>query len=174
MNAPATATATVQTIRTIEEADALFGSIAVLECETASIASEADELISSIKADIQAEIEPLEIKAKELSLHLDSFIVTNPELFAKPRSRSTPQGKYGVRKVSALEVLDEAAALAFADKEGLRITSTKVVLDKDKLKELLTDGWEIPGVEFEVGDVPFHKVDKAFLQNAAKKSQSAH
>lgn len=170
MNAPAT----VQTIRTIEEADAIFGSIAVLECEAAAIAADADEFIAGVKEDLEMEIEPLVVEAKALSLHLNSFIISNPALFARPRSRSTPQGKYGMRKVSALEVLDETAALDFANENGLQITTTKVVLDKEKLKNLLSDGWEIPGVEFEVGDVPFHKVDKAFLETAVKEANGAH
>lgn len=170
MNAPAT----VQTIRTIEEADAIFGSIAVLECEAAAIAADADEFIAGVKEDLEMEIEPLVVEAKELSLHLNSFIISNPALFAKPRSRSTPQGKYGLRKVSALEVLDEDAAFDYANENGLQITSVKIVLDKEKLKALLSDGWEIPGVEFEIGDVPFHKVDKAFLETAVKEANGAH
>lgn len=161
-------------ISTIEEADALFGSIAVLECQTAAIAADADEFIAGIREDLEMEIEPLLIEAKALSMQLNSFIFSNPELFARPRSRSTSQGKYGLRKVSALEVSDEQAAIDFAADNGLQITSVKVSLDKDKLKELLSDGWEIPGVEFEVGDVPFHKVDKAFLKTAVKEANGAH
>ena len=105
---------------------------------------------------------------KPLVRQLSDYIKAHPEQFAMTRAKKTPFGSYGLRKVSDLEITDEAALLkslmAHDLKDGYEVT-TKIV--KKAVERMVRSGdTRIAGAVIRKGERVGYTVKKELLDNA--------
>ena len=94
---------------TVEDADRLFGELAVLEVRILSKTAAADKKITEIKEKVAADTAADEAVLNRKRVELQEYIKAHPERFAKPRMRKTEFGKYGLRNADKIAVEDEDA-----------------------------------------------------------------
>ena len=150
------------------EADKLFQAIAEETIETTRLLAEYERRLLKLKADAVEVRSRSEAIIEPLAKRLSSYIKAHPERFAKTRTKKTPFGTYGIRKVSDLEITDEAALIASLKKneltEAYEVT-TKVI--KKAVERLLRDGDKrVTGAVIREGERTAYTVRKELLENA--------
>ncbi len=156
---------------TADEADALFAEIARIELSIAKIAAAGDRELAKVKEKFAAQLEPMKSELPGKVEKLKSYVEANKERFLKPRARKTPDGQYGLRTVSNLDIEDETKLLAWAREHGIlgELFETEYKVRKDAVTTALNDGTELPGCEVQSGERAFYKVS-AELMSAARQN----
>ena len=149
---------------TVERADALFRSIALLTAKRDKIKAAYEKRIADLKAAADRELDPLDAELKDMSAELAAYIGHNPDRFVKPRQRPTDYGKYGLRTVTNLEIVDEELAKASVRAQGIPALIVTEKLDKKALEKAISDGKEIDGVELRTGEIASYTVAKALAE----------
>lgn len=145
---------------TIEQADELFREPALKETEANKQNAITDKKIAVIKENHAINIAALQCEITALKEQLSDYIGIHTERFQKPRQRATNFGKYGVRTVTEVKLIDEEAIIAFAKEQNLPLFKIEYKLDKKAIEKLLLDGKEVPGATRIVGDVISYSVTK--------------
>ena len=133
-----------------------------------SIAAEYERHLAAVKAEAAAAKAQSDAILKPLVRQLSDYIKAHPEQFAMTRAKKTPFGSYGLRKVSDLEITDEAALLkslmAHDLKDGYEVT-TKIV--KKAVERMVRSGdTRIAGAVIRKGERVGYTVKKELLDNA--------
>ena len=150
---------------TVEQADKLFQVIALLTVKIKKIEAGYEKRIAELKAAAGRETEALEAELRENVATLNHYILANPERFIKPRQHQTDYGKYGVRTVSNLEILDEEAVKAAVKANGIPALIVTEKLDKKALEKAIGDGADLDGCELRRGEIASYTVAKALLED---------
>lgn len=151
---------------TIEDADRIMQEIAAHEIKLVRIAAKYEGRMNKVKADCDEESAPFLELINSKAEKLKKFIENNPGKFVKPKSRKTEYGKYGVRKVSNLDIKDENAVITLSQKENLGLHTTTVKVDKAAVKAAIKAGKTIPGAVVVSGEEIFYTIDKKLLDKA--------
>ena len=155
---------------TSDEADALFAEIAELELQAAAIGADGDAAMQTLKTKYEQWLAEAKFQLPEKVTKLSAYILANSERFAKPRARKTPEGQYGLRSVSNLEINDESKVYAYVKGAGMNeCFEIKVVLKKDAVLKALNQGEPIPGAQVVTGERAFYKVSQELVQKAKNK-----
>lgn len=149
---------------TVQDADALHLSIALLTVRINKILAGYEKKIAELKANADADVASLRDVLKQDAGRLAQYILLHGERFVKPRQRKTDYGKYGLRTVSNVEILDEASALISCKAQQIPAVIVSERLDKKALEKALTDGLTIAGVELRTGEVASYTVDKSLME----------
>lgn len=149
---------------TVQDADELHRSIALLTVRINKILAGYEKKIADLKADADADVASLRDVLKQDAGKLAQYSKLHGELFVKPRMRKTEYGKYGLRTVSNVEILDEASALISCKAQQIPAVIASERLDKKALEKALTDGLTIAGVELRTGEVASYTVDKSLME----------
>ena len=73
-------------------------------------------------------------------------IEANKGWFVKPKSRKTTSTSFGLKAgKGSLTINNEAAVIAYAQKEGLQFVKVKETLDKEAVKAAIDGGEDVPG-----------------------------
>ena len=149
---------------TVADADALFREIALLTVRIEKIAAGYEKRIAEMKAAANRETEGLEADLHGKVAVLTAYIQNNPERFVKPRQHQTDYGKYGIRTVSNLEIVDEEAVKLAVKAQGIPALVVTEKLDKKALEKAISDGQTIDGCELRRGEIASYTVAKALLE----------
>ena len=149
---------------TVQEADALFREIALLTVRIDKIEAGYEKRIAELKAAAQRETDPLKTDLRAKVAELTAYILANTDRFAKPRQHQTDYGKYGLRSVANLEVLDEEAVKASVKAQGIPALIVTEKLDRKALEKAISDGMAVDGCELRRGEIASYTVAKALLE----------
>lgn len=149
---------------TVQQADALFQEIALLTVKIEKTKASYEKRIAELKAAAGRETEAPEAELREKVATLNHYIQANPERFVKPRQHQTDYGRYGVRTVSNLEIVDEEAVKASVRLQNIPALVVTEKLDKKALEKAIGDGLSIPGCEMRRGEVASYTVAKALME----------
>ena len=150
------------------EADLVFQSIAEETILLTRKMAAYERHLAAVKAEAAAAKAQSDAILKPLVRQLSDYIKAHPEQFAMTRAKKTPFGSYGLRKVSDLEITDEAALLkslmAHDLKDGYEVT-TKIV--KKAVERMVRSGdTRIAGAVIRKGERVGYTVKKELLDNA--------
>ena len=155
-------------IRTVEDAKEVMSEIRQITCDREIVIARAEKLIAEITAQAMRDTSGHDERIKELEEQLCSFIMSNPDMFDKPRSVKTQDGKFGLRDSSRLEITDKDALLDCLMDRGyedcLRISRS---INKGKISNRITEHNEtFPGCHVSAGEIAFYTVSKALIDEA--------
>lgn len=153
---------------TADEADQIFQQIAEITVAATAEAAKAEKQITAIKtkaADVRADFQKL---LAPLEAQLQDYINAHPERFVKPRMRKTEFGQYGLRSVTNLEVIDEAAALMSCKAQGIQAIVVTEKLNKKAVEKAISDGLTVTGCEMRSGEIVKYDVKKELIDRASK------
>ena len=150
------------------EADQVFQAIAEETILLTRQMAEYERRLAAVKAEAAAAKAESDAILKPLVKKVLDYIKAHPEQFAMTRAKKTPFGSYGLRKVSDLEITDEAAlinALKVHDvREGYEVT-TKIV--KKVIERMVRSGdTRIAGAVLREGERAGYTVKKELIDNA--------
>ena len=155
---------------TADEADKLFAEIAELELAAAAIGADGDAEVQKLKDKYESLLAETKFQLPEKVTELTAYIQANPERFQKPRARKTPEGQYGLRSVSNLEINDELAIYNYAKEQGMtELFVTTVKINKDAVLKAINEGHPIPGAQLVSGERAFYKIAQELLAKAKGK-----
>ena len=149
---------------TVAQADELFRNIAMNTIRIKKINAEYENRIAAQKAAAERETKPLREELDHLVADLDQYIRFHPERFIKPRQHVTDYGKYGLRTVSSLEILDEEAVKASIRTENIPALIVIERLDKKALEKALSEGKAIQGCEFRTEETVSYTLIRALTE----------
>ena len=149
---------------TVQEADALFREIALLTVRIDKIEAGYEKRIAELKAAAQRETDPLKTDLRAKVAELTAYILANQERFAKPRQHQTDYGKYGLRSVANVEVLDEEAVKASVKAQGIPALIVTEKLDRKAIEKAISDGLTVDGCELRRGEIASYTIAKALLE----------
>lgn len=153
-----------------DEADRLFAEIAEIELAAAAIAADGDSEVQRVKDRYEQLMGQAKMELPEKVALLTAYIQANPERFQRPRARKTPEGQYGLRTVSNLEVTDESKVYEYVKGAGMsECFEIKTVLKKDAVQKAINEGHQIPGAQVVSGVRTFYKVAQELLAKAKGK-----
>ena len=154
---------------TEEDADRLFGELAVLEVRILAKTAAADKKITEIKEKVAADTAADEAVLNRKRVELQEYIKAHPERFAKPRMRKTEFGKYGLRSAEKIVIDDPEAVIRYADDMGLEdLYEVQRKVTAGKVKDALAAGVKVPGVRKVSGEVASYTVDRAATERREK------
>lgn len=154
---------------TTEEADQIFGELAVLEVRILARTAATDKRIAELKQKSADETAELEEQLSRKRDALQEYIKAHPERFVKPRMRKTEFGKYGLRSAEKIVVDDPEAVIRFADDMGLEdLCEVQRKVTAGKVKDALAAGMNVPGVRKISGEVASYTVDRAATERREK------
>jgi hypothetical protein len=146
-------------------------SIAEIEVQLAFEAAKAERAIQRVKARLAERTAPMTAQRKAQISRLVSFIETHTDRFESPRMRTTDFGKYGLRKVTDVQIEDHVACVqALIEREFwdcLKVSRSPL---KAELKARLEGGAEIPGCVLRSGDTAVYKVARSLLEAAVERA----
>jgi len=151
-----------------DEADALFARIAVLEAGIKRSAAETEKKIADLKAAHENRIAADAEEYGELAEQLSAYIQAHPERFLKPRQRKTPFGRYGLRTVADVRIIDEQFVMAFSDERRLGLYTVTRKIDKPAVGKAIAEFGEVPGAKIVSGDIASFTVDKSVLDRPVR------
>lgn len=155
---------------TADEADALFAEIATIELEAVSIGADGDAEVQKIKDVFEKLLYNAKLELPEKVEFLTAYIQANPERFKKPRARKTPEGQYGLRSVSNLEINDEQEVITYAKGAGMpELLDITTKINKPALLKAINEGHIIKGVSVASGERAFYKIAQELLAKAKGK-----
>jgi phage host-nuclease inhibitor protein Gam len=155
---------------TAEAADALFAEIATIELEAATIGADGDAQIQKIKECYEGLLQNAKLDLPEKVEFLTAYILANSERFQKPRARKTPEGQYGLRSVSNLEINDDQEVINYAKGAGMpELLDITIKINKPALLKAINEGHIIKGVSVASGEREFYKVAQELLARAKGK-----
>ena len=152
---------------TADEADALFAEIATIELEAVSIGADGDAEVQKIKDVFEKLLYNAKLELPEKVEFLTAYIQANSERFQKPRARKTPEGQYGLRTVSNLEITDEQEVLKYLRGAGMdECLEVSVKVVKPAVIKAINEGHKIPGCQVISGERAFYKIAQELLAKA--------
>lgn len=134
--------------------------LAVLRREAAA-EQQISEIREQVRLDTAYYLDSLQLHEAVLS----TLILAHQDQFQRPRMRACKWGTYGLRSSSRLEVIDEAAILAWAREHGY-VDCIKVVesVIKPAVSKRITAGEDVPGCRVDRAQASEYKLDPALLQ----------
>lgn len=155
---------------TAEEADKLFAEIAELELAAAAIGADGDAAVQALKDKYERLLAEAKFQLPEKATELTAYILANSERFQKPRARKTPEGQYGLRAVSNLEISDDQEVIAYAKGAGMpELLDITIKINRPALLKAINEGHIIKGVSVVSGERAFYKVAQELLAKAKGK-----
>ena len=153
----------------IEDAPRLMQEIALCECRIAQAKAKFEDQIARRKAAYEAEIADDAAERDGAARVLAAIILANKDAFAKPRSRKTDFGRFGLRDVSDVQVTAQDELTDWALTNGhFDVVQVRRIIVKKAVRKRIEDGQTVPGAFVERGERAFYKVDKALLEAAAE------
>ncbi len=153
-----------------DEADALFAEIAGIELQAAAIGADGDAEVQRLKDKYEKLLTDAKLGLEEKVEFLTQYIQANTDRFQKPRARKTPEGTYGLRTVSNLEIEDPKALLIYAKENNLTdLYEINVTLNKKAIQKAISEGMTIPGARIADGERAFYKINQELLSKAKGK-----
>ena len=149
----------------VEQADELFANIAMLTVQINKVKAAYEKRIADLKAAYDEQTAGPKKLLEEAEKMLKDYILANPYRFIKPRQRQTEYGKYGLRTVANLEIINEEDVKAACAAQGIDAVIYIERLDKKALEKALADGAAIPGCEIRSGEVASYTVTKSLLED---------
>lgn len=156
-------------IQTIDDAKALFNSIASTEIKIARAKAMAEARIAKIKEILISKLEEIDPDLEAKREALDAFINTHPEEFEKPRKQKTEFGTFGLHKACKVKFIDRAAALDFVVDQGMTdcfVTTHRLV--NEGVKDVLKAGRKVTGAKLLDGDIAHYTVARALINEATE------
>jgi hypothetical protein len=154
-------------IQTIDEAKALFDSIAQSEIKIARANAMTEARIAAIKEQNTAKVAMIDPDLDAKREALSEFIETHKELFSKPRHVSTDFGRFGLQSATKLDLFDKVACLDFVVDQGMANCFEVAYKPVAKgIQAALESGTKVPGCKLLSGDIAHYTVAKALLDEA--------
>ncbi len=147
----------------VEDADKLFSRIAVLTAKVDRSAADTEKRIADLKAAHENRTADDREELKELVAGLTEYIGAHPARFLKPRQHKTPFGRYGLRSVTDVRIVDEQFVMAFSDEHQLALYTVTRKVEKTAVAKAIAERGEVPGAKIVAGDVASYTVDKSVL-----------
>lgn len=140
--------------------DIFQARLAILRREAAGEA-QVSEIREQVRLDTATYRAALELHEAQLS----ALILAHQDAFARPRMHTCKWGTYGLRSSSRLEILDEAAVLAWARERGY-VDVIKVVesVIKPAVSRRLNAGEDVPSCRIETNQASEYKLDPALIE----------
>jgi len=150
---------------TMQEADALLQGIFDARLSILRSEAAAEKQISEIREQLRLNTADARMRLELREARLSAFIMAHRAEFAKPRMRSTPWGKYGLRSSSRVTVADPDALIAWAKEQGhMDLVKVEAVVVKPAVAKRLAAGMDLPGCSVETGEASEYKLDTAALE----------
>jgi phage host-nuclease inhibitor protein Gam len=154
----------------VEDGDKIFSALARLEIEMVRLSAMYERRKKKLETEFEERLTPYRNAREELEQQLEHYIETHPERFVNPRTRKTVHGKYGLQKVSNIEITDKDALVKFSDDNGLELYKKEIKLLKTAIKKALSKG-PVEGAKLAEGDRKYYKVEKTLLDEAERGSE---
>ena len=166
--------ADTRTSPTIQDAAQQLAEIRRLKVERECIIAVAEDKIAAVTRKAQAQTDPIDRQIEVAAKNLGDFILANRHLFSERRTHATPDGKFGLREASRLEVTNADALLERILDNGyddcVKITRSLV---KPAITRRLKDGEDFPGCHVQTGDVAFYDVSKVLISKAVESARAS-
>jgi phage host-nuclease inhibitor protein Gam len=154
-------------IQTLDDAGALFDSIANSEIKIARAKAMAEARIATIKENVAAKIEMIDPDLDDKREALAEYIDGHPEEFQKPRKVKTSFGNFGLHKACKVKFINKAAALDFVvDQQMTECFKTKYKIVTEGIKDVLLADRKVTGAKLLDGEIAHYSVKKALLAEA--------
>ena len=151
--------------------------------QKAAIEARLERRIVELKSKDQPKLDNLDAAMASLSAAITEFITANRSAFAKPRTRKTSFGEYGLRTVTSLDVQPDTAAdeTIFIEIKAVDfldcIQITEALCKPNIIARIQTSpedaAWfAAHGVTLKTGDTVVLKVAKALIDQAKQEPQS--
>ena len=155
---------------TIETAKHILADLRRLTCQKEVILARYEKRIAALTAKVAEETTGIDKDLAYAASQLDKAINANPDSFVKPRAIKTPDGKFGYRDASKLEIDNDKAEilLEFILNNGygdcLKVTRS---FAKKNIRQRITEnGQTFPGCRVSSGEITFFKIEKALIEEA--------
>jgi len=159
--------ADTRTTPSIEDAERIMSQIRKLTCEREIIIARAEKKIALITSQAETQTRHLDNQLDAAGEQMKDFILANRSMFRNPRRHKTPDGDFGMRTASKLNVDDADQALNHVLESGyfdcMKVTRKLV---KARLRARIEDGEDIPGCHISRGEVADYTVNKALVERA--------
>lgn len=150
------------------EADQVFQAIAEETILLTRKMAEYERRLAAVKAEAATAKAESDAILKPLVRQLSDYIRAHSERFGKTRAKKTPFGSYGLRKVSDLEITNEAEllkSLMAHDLSECYEVTTKII--KKAVERMVRVGdARIAGVVLRTGERAGYTVKKELIDNA--------
>lgn len=125
----------------------------------------AEQQISEIREQVRLDTAQANGRLIHREAQLSALILAHQDQFQRPRMRSCKWGTYGLRSSSRLEIVDEAAILAWARGHGY-VDVIKVLesVVKPAVSKRLAAGEDVPGCRVDRAQASEYKLDPALLK----------
>jgi len=161
--------ADTRTVPTMQDAEKLMADYRKTTCEREVIIARAEKRIAAISAKAQEDCAGLDRQLRSIEDSLGAFILANRELFVKPRQHQTPDGRFGLRDASRLEVEDMDALIEHILDCGYDdCVKISRCLVKPAVTKRITHGETMPGARVVAGEIVSVSVAKALIQEAVE------
>lgn len=174
--------ADVREMDAVERGKELLAELRKLVCQREYILARGEKRMAALTAEITAQTSPVEAEIAVAEAELTGLILANRARFHKPRTVKCPDGSFGLRDSTRVEVLNEEILLdALMDRgydDCMRVTRSIL---KEKLRARLEPsidgtgtpqpGEEIPGCALRPGEIAHYTVAKALVEEARKHAQ---
>ena len=138
-----------------------------LTCQREVILARAEKKIAALTAEAERDTLALDRQLVGVEQRAIAILDENKNHFKDPRTVATPDGKYGFRSSSALNVTDEDALIDILLEHGyLDCCRTEHHLNKPVIRQRLVDGEKLPGCSVREFDDPVFEVKKALIREA--------
>jgi len=155
------------TIQTMEDARALFDSIAQSEIKIARAEAMTEARIATIKEQHAAKVAMIDPDLNAKREALAEYIDQHRDEFAKPRKVKTDFGTFGLHAATKLDFLNKTAAIEFVVDQGMVNCFETVYKPVAKgMQAALESGTKIPGARLLSGDIAHYTVAKALIKEA--------
>lgn len=151
-------------VATIQDAEALMSRIRAATCERDIIIARAEKRIAAITAESIAATAPLDEQIEAAEQRLAGYILGHRDQFVKPRTHRNPDGEFGLRTATRLEITDEDALIehildnGYDDCIKIKRSLVKAAITKRLEKEKLL------GARLDTGEIAFCKVNSALVK----------
>lgn len=150
---------------TCADADDLLHGIFDARLEILRREAAAEKQISEIREQLALDTTKARQYVELAEAKLSAFVHAHRDDFQKPRMRTTPWGKYGLRTSTRLIIEDAEALIEYAKDNGypdLIKVSESIV--KDAVTRRIAAGHVVPGASIERGEASEYKLDTAALE----------
>jgi phage host-nuclease inhibitor protein Gam len=151
----------------MQDAETLMTEIRKLTCEREVILARAEKRIAEISAKAQAACAPLDAMLSAHERDIAAYIVQHPAEFQRPRRHRCPDGIFGLRTSSRLDVRDRDKLLDHILDCGYDdCVKIKRSLNVEGIKTRIMNGERMPGASIQTGDIAFYEVEKQLVEEA--------
>ena len=138
-----------------------------LTCQREVILAKAEKKIATLTAEAEQDTLELDRQLVGVEQRAIAILDENKKRFKDPRTLATPDGKYGFRSSSALQVTDEDALVDILMEHGYQdCCRTEHHLNKPNIRQRLEAGEKLPGCTVKDSDDHVFEVKKALIKKA--------